>query len=142
MSVDFYVYRPDIPDDVAPLCSSEYETDFHSGYAGEDAWRPFIVCVRVNVSFLYDDRLAETYPALYPGFYEPGPGESAKTVPMVHEQLRAQLADALKHPPLFYDHDAESKEKSRRNWNKQCRGMWWLLDAFDRHPDWKVVAES
>lgn len=129
MSVDFYIFRSDIPDDCAyDICSdhgwysSGYEYDTAKGY-------------RVIVTYQYDDNLEAKYPELYPDWFE---GKTAAdvtdTLPSVIRKCRAKELKGFNEYANF------DKDKQRLS------GMLYSLSNVVKvcldHPDWKLVLES
>lgn len=133
MSVDFYVYRPDVPDDLATRVATDYAERF-SGYDP-------LACVRLNVPFLYDDALEERWPALYPDYYENEDG-TPKLVKDLRDGLNTAIQDTRRQQLLFVKREYWPAEYQGRRWRSQLSGMRELLTVMDEHPDWKILTQS
>lgn len=125
MSVDFYLYRPDIPAD----CLYELATDW------ED-WNPEAigfgeaVVVRVKVAYLYDDRLCEKYPALYSDYFD------GKRCRQVTYRLGVALRNVRAHELRRFPPDVRVRA------SRMLSGMSCVMHVCMDHPDWKIRTES
>ncbi|KAA8827210.1 hypothetical protein [Bifidobacterium myosotis] len=128
MSVDFLIYRPDIPADCAYELCKDY--GYYGGYDYDTAKG-----YRVNVGYLYDDELETEYPELYPDWFEGKTGaEVADTLPSV---LRKARAKELKG---FNEYMDFNKDKQRLS--GMLNDLSSVVKVCLDHPDWKLALES
>lgn len=126
MSVDFLIYRPDIPEDCAYELCRDYE--YSSDYEYEDAKG-----VRVKVTYVYEDELKAKYPELYPDWFEGKMGlQVTETLPNVIRKARAvELRDY-----------GRSMDKRLQRLSGMLYSLSNIVKVCLDHPDWKLVTQS
>lgn len=122
MSVDFYLCRPDIPDD----CVYELHMDWQDCHQGYD--EPKVI--RVKVTYLYDDTLEARWPALYPDYF------AGKRCRQVSYRLGCALRNARRWRKDGLDWD------DMRRLDSMLAGLSTVLKICLDHPDWKIRTES
>lgn len=126
MSVDFMIFRADIPDDCAYELCKDY--GYYGGYDYDTAKG-----CRVNVGYLYDDELKAEYPELYPDWFEgKTAADVADTLPSVIRKARAKELKGFN----------EYMSPDRRRLSGMLYSLSSVVKVCLDHPDWKLALES
>lgn len=127
MSVDIYVYRPDIPEDcVRAVCEDEYYGPFdRPEYAQPER------AYRFSVSYWNARALCEKYPALDYGYL------NGKTGRDIMDELGKAAVEARME--CYREPQSVEGHASRMNLVSNLANLAGFLIV---HPDWKVMVRS